>query len=181
MAGHGHRLPKYLPAGLMPGHPAEPVLYLTELAETRAHILRPDTGDRLTLEWSARAFPYAWVWINQRASRFPWFGRLSSIAVEPVNVWPADGLAAAVARGQAPVLPVHGMWKPPSGNVEAPVGMVVSAQVRDGGEHPYLEAEYRVSAPGPAAQIFSIKAVGIGDETKAARDHRRKPVSDSVR
>ena len=47
--------------------------------------------------------------------------------------------------------------------------------------HPYLEAEYRVSAPGPAAQIFSIKAVGIGDETKAARDHRRKPVSDSVR
>ena len=89
IAGNGHRLPKYLSAGLMPGHPAEPVLYLTELAETRAHVLRPDTGDRLTLEWSARAFPYAWVWINQRATRFPWFGRLSSIAVEPVNVWPA--------------------------------------------------------------------------------------------
>ncbi|MYF83663.1 MAG: hypothetical protein F4176_05955 [Acidimicrobiia bacterium] len=91
--------------GLMPDHPAERVLYLTEMAETRAHILRPDTGDRLTLEWSSQAFPYAWVWINHRASRFPWFGRLSSMAVEPVNAWPADGLAAAISRGQAPTLP----------------------------------------------------------------------------
>ena len=109
MAGNGPRLPKYLSAGLMPGHPAERVLYLTELAETRAHVLRPDTGDRLTLEWSARAFPYAWVWINQRASRFPWFGRLSSIAVEPVNVWPADGLAAAVRARSGPGSP--GPWE----------------------------------------------------------------------
>ena len=90
---------------LMPDHPAERVLYLTELAEAEAHILRPDTRDRLTLQWCADAFPYAWVWVNRAATRFPWFGRLSSIAVEPVNVWPADGLAAAVERGQAPVLP----------------------------------------------------------------------------
>lgn len=94
--------------GEMPGPPAERVVYLTELAAPRAHILRPDTGDRLTLEWSAEAFPYAWVWINRRASRFPWFGRLSSMAVEPVNVWPADGLAAAVERGAAPLLPGGG-------------------------------------------------------------------------
>lgn len=91
--------------GTMPDHPAERVLYLTELAEPRVRIVRPDTGDRLTMEWSAEAFPYAWVWVNHGAARFPWFGRLSSIAVEPVNVWPADGLAAAVERGQAPVLP----------------------------------------------------------------------------
>ena len=91
--------------GVMPDHPAERVLYVTQMAETRARLLRPDTGAHLTLEWSARAFPYAWVWINRRAGRFPWFGRLSSIAVEPVNAWPADGLAAAVERGRAPVLP----------------------------------------------------------------------------
>lgn len=89
---------------LMPDHPAERVLYITELAETEAHIVRPDTGDRLTLQWCADAFPYAWVWVNSGVTRFPWFGRLNSIAVEPVNVWPADGLAAAAERGQAPVL-----------------------------------------------------------------------------
>lgn len=90
--------------GLMPEGPAERVVYLTGLAVARGHILRPDTGDRLTLEWSPEAFPHAWLWINRGAMRFPWFGRLSSIALEPVNVWPADGLAAAVERGQAPVL-----------------------------------------------------------------------------
>ena len=90
--------------GVMPGHPAERVVYLTELVEPRARILRPDTADRLTLEWSAEAFPFAWLWVNRRATRFPWFGRLSSMAVEPVNVRAADGLAAAAARGQAPVL-----------------------------------------------------------------------------
>ena len=90
--------------GVMPEHPAERVLYITEMAEARAHIMRPDTGDRLTMEWCDDAFPYAWVWVNRRASRFPWFGRLSAIAVEPVNVWPADGLAAAIERDQAPVL-----------------------------------------------------------------------------
>lgn len=89
---------------VMPDHPVERVLYVTEMAEAEAHILRPDTGDRLTLKWCSDAFPYAWVWVNRAASRFPWFGRLSAIAVEPVNIWPADGLAAAVERSQAPVL-----------------------------------------------------------------------------
>ncbi len=90
--------------GVMPDHPAERVVYLTELAQARAHVLGPDTGDRLTMEWCRDAFPYAWVWINHHASRFPWFGRLSAMAIEPVNVWPADGLAAALERGQAQVL-----------------------------------------------------------------------------
>ena len=90
---------------LMPDHPAERVVYLTEPARAEAHIKRPDTGDRLTLRWCSEAFPFAWVWMNRGATRFPWFGRLDCIAVEPVNVWPADGLAAAVERGQAPVLP----------------------------------------------------------------------------
>lgn len=94
-----------LDLSVMPDHPAERVLYLTEMDRTEAHLLRPDTGDRLTMEWCADAFPYAWVWINRGATRFPWFGRLNTMAVEPVNVWPADGLAAAVERGQAPWLP----------------------------------------------------------------------------
>ena len=98
----------------MPGHPAARVLYLTELAETRAHVLRPDTGDRLTLEWSARAFPNTWVWINQRASRFPWFGRLSSIAVEPVNVWSGRWPRRSGRARSGPGSP--GPW-----NVEAPL------------------------------------------------------------
>ena len=89
---------------VMPVQPAERLAYLTHLSEAACHILRPDTEDRLTFEWSADAFPYAWLWINRRASRFPWFGRLSSFAVEPVNAWPADGLAAAIERGQAPQL-----------------------------------------------------------------------------
>lgn len=88
----------------MPPQAVERLAYLTHVPEAACHILRPDTADRLTFEWSADAFPYAWLWINRHASRFPWFGRLSSMAVEPVNAWPADGLAAAMERGQAPVL-----------------------------------------------------------------------------
>lgn len=90
--------------GEMPRQPAERLAYLTHVPQAVCHILRPDTADRLTFEWSADAFPFAWVWINRKASRFPWYGRLSSMAVEPVNTWPADGLAAAVERGQAPRL-----------------------------------------------------------------------------
>lgn len=90
--------------GIMPSGVVERLAYLTHVPDSACHIFRPDTGDRLTLQWSPDAFPYAWLWINHRASRFPWFGRLSSIAVEPVNAWPADGLAAAIERGQAPTL-----------------------------------------------------------------------------
>jgi len=35
------------------------------------------------------------------------------MAAEPVNAWPADGLAAAIERGHAPVLPgkeSHRAW-----------------------------------------------------------------------
>ncbi len=90
--------------GMMPSEPTERLAYLTHVPKAACHILRPDTGDRLTFEWCAEAFPYAWLWVNRHASRFPWFGRLSAIAVEPVNSWPADGLAAALERGQAPQL-----------------------------------------------------------------------------
>ena len=104
--GRGQRTGAAAPVdlGVMPDHPAERVVYLTGPAEARAQVLRPDTGDRLTMEWCAEAFPYAWLWINNGAARFPWFGRLRAMALEPVNVWPADGLAAAVERGRAPVL-----------------------------------------------------------------------------
>lgn len=88
----------------MPSAPVERLAYLTHLSEAACHIFRPDTGDRLTMQWSEEAFPYAWLWINRGASRFPWFGRLSSMALEPVNARSADGLAAAVERGQAPQL-----------------------------------------------------------------------------
>ena len=90
--------------GIMPLGPVERLAYLTHVPDSACHIVRPDTRDRLTLEWSPDAFPHAWLWINREASRFPWFGRLSSMAVEPVNAWPADGLAAAIERGQAPTL-----------------------------------------------------------------------------
>ena len=97
----------------MPSGPVERLAYLTHLPRAGCHILRPDTGDKLTMEWSEEAFPYAWLWINRGSARFPWFGRLSSIAVEPVNAWPADGLAAALERGQAPQLgagETHRAW-----------------------------------------------------------------------
>jgi galactose mutarotase-like enzyme len=90
--------------GVMPSESVERLAYLTHIPESACHIFRPDTRDRLTFEWSPDAFPFAWLWINRQASRFPWFGRLSSMAVEPVNAYPADGLAAAVERGQAPIL-----------------------------------------------------------------------------
>lgn len=90
--------------GEMPSVAVERLAYLTKVENAVCHILRPDTADKLTFEWSAEAFPYAWLWINRGAGRFPWFGRLNSMAVEPVNAWPADGLAAALERGQAPKL-----------------------------------------------------------------------------
>lgn len=90
--------------GVMPAVAVERLAYLTEIPQASCQILRPDTSDRLVMEWSAEAFPYAWLWINGGAARFPWFGRLRSMAVEPVNAWPADGLAGALERGQAPRL-----------------------------------------------------------------------------
>ncbi len=99
--------------GVMPSQVVERLAYLTQVPMATCHIERPDTEDRLTFRWSPEAFPYAWLWINRHASRFPWYGRLSSIAVEPVNAWPADGLAAALERGQAPRLgggETHHAW-----------------------------------------------------------------------
>jgi hypothetical protein len=38
---------------------------------------------------------------GDRRIEFPWYGQASIVALEPHRAWPADGLAAARARGRA--------------------------------------------------------------------------------
>lgn len=55
----------------------------------------PTHGFGMRISWERAVYPNAWFWIEANAgSGWPWFKRLFSIAVEPANVLPGDGVAA---------------------------------------------------------------------------------------
>jgi hypothetical protein len=72
--------------------------YLTGLD----HYTIGDDRAGLRVSWDARTMPYLWVWQEHGATRrYPWWGRLRTVGLEPFSSYPTDGLAAAVRNGSA--------------------------------------------------------------------------------
>lgn len=66
--------------------------------------LRPPEGTGVACAWDQEAFPHLWLWQHLAGTRFPTYGRGWITALEPANVRNGEGLAAALARGEAPRL-----------------------------------------------------------------------------
>lgn len=88
---------------------AEPVERLASIggfAEGWAALRWENLGLGLAMRWDVATFPFAWMWVEIGGKGFPWFGTARIIAIEPMSTAVGDGLAAAIARGEALVL--HG-------------------------------------------------------------------------
>ena len=65
----------------------------------------------LGVRFELSSYPHLWLWEERfGATLQPWDGRGECLAVEPSTVPSTDGLAGAVARGEAIVLPPGGEW-----------------------------------------------------------------------
>lgn len=61
-----------------------------------AAFLSPTHGFGLRLGWDRSVYPNAWLWMEANSGTgWPWYRRLYSMAVEPVNVIPGEGLSAS--------------------------------------------------------------------------------------
>lgn len=70
----------------------------------------PDAGIDLGLTWSS-TLPYLWVWEEAEAATVPpWNGRVRCLGLEPSTCETGEGLARAVERGDAVVLPPGARW-----------------------------------------------------------------------
>lgn len=85
----------------IPEAATERVCYLPEIERSRFVLHRPGVGCTIEMEWSADAFPHAWYWMNRKAERFPFEGRVTSVAIEPASTWPGSGLGDAIETGRA--------------------------------------------------------------------------------
>jgi galactose mutarotase-like enzyme len=88
----------------LPDPPTERVFMLPERPAGWAALRDPETRTGVGVGWDVGAFPHLWLWQELGGPGFPWFGRASIVALEPVSIWPGDGLARAVERGQARTL-----------------------------------------------------------------------------
>jgi galactose mutarotase-like enzyme len=86
--------------------------WLPELTAGWAAIRDPEAGTGAALAWDIEVFRHAWLWQEVGTPGMPWFGRSRITAIEPHMSWPADGLAAAIERGQAG-------WLEPGGSRQA--------------------------------------------------------------
>ncbi|WP_269937883.1 DUF4432 family protein [Arthrobacter sp. HY1533] len=95
-----------LPAGPVPNSLAIPApgsgqgLFgaLTDFpdAQAAATFASPTHGFGMRLGWDREIYPNAWLWMEANAGAgWPWFKRLFSMAVEPVNVIPGEGESAS--------------------------------------------------------------------------------------
>jgi hypothetical protein len=76
-----------------------------DLPSGRARIAGAD-GATMELTFDHAAYPHLWLWEERfGATVTPWHGNGECLAVEPSSVPSADGLAGAVERGEATVLP----------------------------------------------------------------------------
>ena len=106
---------RVLPAGPVPNSLAIPApgsgesLFgaLTDFTESSAAatFFSPSQGFGIRLGWERSVYPNAWLWMEANAGAgWPWFRRLYSMAVEPVNVIPGEGASSSGhARGGAGV------------------------------------------------------------------------------
>jgi hypothetical protein len=66
-------------------------------------------GTTLDLAFDHAAYPHLWLWEERfGATASPWEGRGECLAVEPSSVPSSDGLAGALERGEATLLPPGG-------------------------------------------------------------------------
>jgi galactose mutarotase-like enzyme len=79
----------------------ERLCYLPDLEAGWAALRHPPSGMGVALAWDQATFPHLWLWQETGTWALPWYGRARIVALEPHAIWPADGLAAATARGRA--------------------------------------------------------------------------------
>jgi hypothetical protein len=78
---------------------------VTELPTSEAVVTSPGAGVGVFLSWALDALPCLWLWQERLGSAVPpWDGRTECLAVEPASTSAADGLAAALERGEARLL-----------------------------------------------------------------------------
>lgn len=83
-----------------PGSGASLFAALTDLEAPEVTFCSPARGLGVRLSWDGAALPHAWFWVEANAGAgWPWFRRLYAIAVEPANIIPGEGGAAAHPRG----------------------------------------------------------------------------------
>ena len=93
---------------LLPAGPAERLVYLSDLVDTWAAVRDPDANWGVAYCWDKQTFPYAWHWLQMGGVDFPWFGRVSYVAVEPQSVPHSAGLSEAIQRDEHLTLPPYG-------------------------------------------------------------------------
>jgi hypothetical protein len=75
-----------------------------DLPAGRAQVAGPG-GITLDVRFDRSAYPHLWLWEERLGATVePWNGRGECLAVEPSSVPSTDGLAGAIARGEATVL-----------------------------------------------------------------------------
>lgn len=79
----------------------EGVASLVAGSEGWIEIHRPALNRAARVEWSASDLPFLWHWQQRGSARFPWFGRADIVGLEPSSASRSNGLAEAVARGEA--------------------------------------------------------------------------------
>lgn len=64
--------------------------------DAAATFVSPTHGFGLQLVWDRAVYPNAWLWMEANSGGgWPWFKRLYSMAVEPVNIIPGEGVSAS--------------------------------------------------------------------------------------
>jgi len=92
----------------VPAPPVGRVCVLPDRPAGWAGLRDPESGHGVGLAWDVEAFPHLWLWQQLGGPDFPWYGRARIVALEPVSIWPGDGLARAIERGRARTLPPRG-------------------------------------------------------------------------
>ena len=88
-------------AAVPPG-PVQRLCYLTALQEGWYAIRNPQAGLGLAMSWDLATFPNLWMWQEIGAEQgMPFYGRGAITALEPASQFPAGGLEAALAAGNA--------------------------------------------------------------------------------
>ncbi len=86
----------------VPKGPVQRLAYLTQLgSEPWAAIRDIESGEGMGMAWDGATFPHAWFWWEIGGPGHPWHGRARIVAIEPNTSYPADGLGAAIERGEA--------------------------------------------------------------------------------
>lgn len=92
----------------VPSGPVQRLAYLTQLGREPWAAIRHIGSEGMAMAWDGDTFPNAWFWWEIGGPGHPWHGRARIVAIEPNTSYPADGLSAAVERGEAHLLPPGG-------------------------------------------------------------------------